>query len=214
MVNKTENKSTPPVSIRVRNILIKVAPDVCDPSSPLNKDKDKFIPPKCAKYEAAVANELNSIYNYSSDQRITPRGIHSTVHRALKKLVDDKKFFCLSKNYYPDEPKYRRMYYATLIKKYIRFARGDIHKISENTCVITLEKNDNVAINPSTEEIVDLFKDYVGEKYYYDIRLFDNLIIIMLRDNGSADATNISHIEELVKEHYEKQPRIKRRSRM
>lgn len=85
-----------------------VAKKVCD---------DNKRPPTCAKYEQAVAEKINNDFNYGPKHALTSRDIHSTVYRALQKLVYENKFFRMEKYYYPNTPEYSRMYYKGQIKK-------------------------------------------------------------------------------------------------
>ncbi len=179
-----------------KDMIIKVAEKVCTENTI----------PTCAKYEQAIVE----IINEGNDYKLKSRDIHSTIYRALKKLVKGNFFFYLGKGYYPDKPTYRRRYYATQIKEKIRFAHKDIHKLSPNACVITLDKNlttENADI--SSKKILNLFENYIGKENCYTLNMIDNLLIIMLCENNTSDGTTISHIETLVKDIYQSQTPIK-----
>ena len=162
--------------------------------------------PSCATYEKAVALEFNKDHpNYN----ITPREIHSSVYRALQRLVKRGEFFKLEKGYYPHIPEYNHIHYGNVIKNKFRFACDDVHVLSDNTCIITLDKNtpthDYAIYN---KETLDIFTDYVGKDNIYLIRKVDNLVIIMLRKARGARYI-ITRIKGLVKYVYEQQSSAK-----
>lgn len=174
-----------------RDIIKELAADVCK----------KYPQPRCAHYEKALSDYLTKQQKLSPVHKIKSRDIHSTVHRALKHLEDKREFFRMGLYHYPDLPQYRRQYYQAEIQKHIRFARPDIHEVSHNTCVITLEDTPD-------ESAIKLFKEYIGANRCYGIIAQSNYLVIMLKNTDlSQDETNINHISDMVNTLYSTQPR-------
>lgn len=176
----------------IRNIIVEIAND-------LEFDATK---PNGVYYDKKVTEVLNKRYNLSLDYRKK----HPNVHKALNQLVGQNRILRIDMCYYPNTPKYRRMHYGNKIKEKIRFEHGDIHKINENTCVVTLEEMQTVN-EVSTEEILDFFLNFLGKDNCYALKKFDNHLIIMLRQNKNTDETNLAHVAKLVKDVYENQPK-------
>lgn len=174
-----------------RDIIKELAADVCQ----------KHPQPRCAHYEKALSDYLTKQQKLSPAHKIKSRDIHSNVHRALEKLEEKGEFFRIGLYHYPDLPQYRRQYYQAEIQKHIRFARPDIHEISHNTCVITIE-------DTPEKKAVELFEAYIGSDKCYGIIAHDNYLVIMLKPTESSqDETNINHISDMVNTLYSKQPR-------
>lgn len=170
-----------------KNLILQVAREVCE--------NNKY--PTCVIYERAIVDKLNETSSYP----YKVSDVHSSVYRAL-----NAHFYRAHNCYYPDKPKYRRMHYGNLIKDNVRFAIGEIHIISDNTCVVSLDE-----LTPkykdalSYEDTILIFKNFVGDNCYA-IKLLDNLLIIMLSNASSDDSTTVKHISELVKDAYKNQP--------
>ena len=191
-MSKTQNST-------YENYIKDIASNICS--------ETKF--PTCAQYEKAVAKKMNEDEYYPS-YNVEPRNIHSSVYRALTALCKRGEFLNVGKYYYPNKGAYRRKHYAKLIKQSVRFSKKDIHIISNNTCIVSIEPaRPECNYTTTNEEIIDLFKNFIGESSCYDLKFLDNLLIILLRKSDDITCTTISHIEELVKETHDNQPPLK-----
>ena len=175
-----------------RDEILKVADDIC------NEENTR---PRCVDYEKAIAN---LIINNPSAKRVekakVQKTIHSSVFRTLKNMVRAGELYCFSGiYYYPDKPDYRRKHYSFEIQKYVRFGRGDIHRISNNTCAITME-------DIPDEKSIQLIKEYIGPNCY-SVTPLNNLLIVMLtEDAAKKDLTTMEQLANMIKLAFDNQP--------
>lgn len=175
-----------------RDEILKVADDIC------NKKNTR---PRCVDYEKAIAN---LIINNPSAKRVekakVQKTIHSSVFRTLKNMVRDGELYCFSGiYYYPDRPKYRRKHYFFEIQKNVRFGRGDIHRISNNTCAITME-------DIPDEKSINLIKEFIGPSCYSITPLNNLLIVMLIEDTTQKDLTTMEQLANMIKQAFDRQP--------
>ena len=153
--------------------------------------------PICVEYERKIAELKSKESKYGIKYEV--KDVHSRVYRVLNQLVKKGEFFLAEKCYYPNIPKYRRKGYGQLIKKKLRLEHSEVHRVSENTCIVPVTRymvGNNHYI--TDEEVIELFEMYIGKANCYKLKIIDNILVIMLRKGICEDEITVDDIESLI----------------
>lgn len=123
--------------------------------------------PKRVDYEKAVLHIINA--GKTNNQKYELKDIHSSVYKAINKLLQSGEMKNDGNNVYPNNKKYKRKVLIDELTKtaYMKYSKP--LRASSNTLAFAFKKNTDV------DKAINMLRDYIGESHCFCITTLNNI---------------------------------------